>query len=68
MVRFEADIVRPWSIGRTDSIRNRIGCYREVSERALNDKVYPSADYNVTVELCAEFGSSTKVVCRWNMS
>lgn len=64
MVLFETNIVRPWSIGRTDSIRNRIGCYREVSERALNDKVYPSADYNVTVELCAEFGTFKEVVCR----
>ena len=40
----------------------RIGCYREVSERALSDKVYPSADYNVTVELCAEFGLFTVIV------
>lgn len=68
MVRFETDIVRPRSIRGTDSIGIRIGCYREVSERALNDKVYPSADYNVTVELCAEFGSSIKAVRQWNMS
>lgn len=42
----------------------RIGCYRELTlpERALSDKVYPSDDYNVTVELCAEFGSSTPIV------
>jgi hypothetical protein len=62
MVRPKSDIVRSSSTRCTDSARNRIGCYREVDGRALNDKVYPSAEYNVTVELCAEFGSSTDIV------
>jgi hypothetical protein len=66
MVRLIPDMVHPQPTQCTNSTRNRIGCYREVDGRALNDKVYPSADFNVTVELCAEFGASTKVVCRRN--
>lgn len=53
--------VHGWPVTLTPSVY-RIGCYREVNERALSDKVYPSADYNVTVELCAEFGSFAVVV------
>lgn len=62
MVCPRPDMVCPSSTRCTDSARNRIGCYREVDGRALNDKVYPSADFNVTVELCAEFGSSMNIV------
>jgi hypothetical protein len=62
MVRRKPSMMRSRPTGDTDSVHNRIGCYREVPERALSDKQYPSNEYNVTVELCAEFGSFGVVV------